>query len=133
PIYAPSHYAKGAESIDARPLDLYIGACQVMPVAARRDATLTPDDLGRRPIGAPRLLLDTGTFPDPAVFNQDFAAYSPELVQHLHGLGVRLIGIDTPSIDPCASKDLPSHKACLRRDMAILEGLVLKDVPEGLY
>jgi len=130
---APSHYARGAPSIDARPLDLYVGPCQVMRVTARRDATLTPDDLGKRPIGAPRLLIDTGTFPDPAVFNEDFAACSPDLVDHLHGLGVRLIGIDTPSIDPANSKDLPSHQACLRRDMAILEGLVLREVPEGLY
>ena len=130
---APSHYAKGAPSIDARPLDLYVGPCQVMRVKSKRNALLKPDDLGKRPLGAPRLLIDTGTFPDPAVFNQDFAALAPALVEHLHGLGVRLVGVDAPSIDPCTSKDLPSHKACLGRDMAILEGLVLKGVPEGLY
>lgn len=130
---APSHYARGAPAIDARPLELYVGACQVMRVEARRDAMLLPEDLGRRPIGAPRLLIDTGTFPDPAVFNEDFASLSPALVDHLHGLGVRLVGIDTPSIDLCTSKDLPSHQACHRHDMGILEGLVLAHVPEGLY
>jgi arylformamidase len=130
---APSHFAAGAPSIDAVPIDRYVGPCQVMRVAARRNAMLTPEDLGKRPIGAPRLLIDTGTFPDPARFNQDFASYSPALVEHLHGLGVRLIGIDTPSIDLCPSKDLPSHHAALKRDMAILEGLVLAPVPEGLY
>jgi hypothetical protein len=31
------------------------------------------------------------------------------------------------------SKDLPAHRAFLRCDMAILEGLVLAGVPEGLY
>ena len=36
-------------------------------------------------------------------------------------------------MDLFPSKDLPSHRACLRRDMAILEGLVLAPVPEGLY
>ena len=37
------------------------------------------------------------------------------------------------SVDLQASKDLPAHQACLRHDMAILEGLVLGAVPEGLY
>ena len=60
-------------------------------------------------------------------------ALSPELVEWLHRQGVRLVGIDTPSVDPFDSKDLPAHRAFLRRDMAILEGLVLGDVPEGLY
>ena len=44
-----------------------------------------------------------------------------------------MIGIDTPSVDLFASKDLPAHKALLRHDMANLEGLVLKDVPDGAY
>ena len=44
-----------------------------------------------------------------------------------------LIGIDTPSVDLLDSKDLPSHARFLAHDMAILEGLVLRDVPDGLY
>ncbi len=44
-----------------------------------------------------------------------------------------LIGIDTPSVDLFDSKDLPAHRRFLAHDMAILEGLVLKDVPEGVY
>jgi arylformamidase len=65
--------------------------------------------------------------------NEDFAALSPELVDALDRRRVRLIGIDTPSVDLFDSKDLPAHHACLRCDMAILEGLVLRDVPEGEY
>jgi arylformamidase len=75
----------------------------------------------------------TGTYPDPEHFNEDFVALSPELVEGLHRQGVILVGIDTPSVDLFDSKDLPSHKQFLRFDMAILEGLVLKDVPEGVY
>ena len=44
-----------------------------------------------------------------------------------------LVGIDTPSVDPFDSKGLPSHQMFLRCDIAILEGLVLRDVPEGTY
>ena len=46
---------------------------------------------------------------------------------------MRLVGIDTPSVDLFDSKDLPSHQACLRHDLAILEGIVLDFVPEGVY
>ena len=46
---------------------------------------------------------------------------------------MKLVGINMPSVDLFNSKDLPSHRQFLRHDMAILEGLVLKDVPEALY
>jgi arylformamidase len=46
---------------------------------------------------------------------------------------VELVGIDTPSVDLFASQDLEAHKACLRHDVAILEGLVLDGVPPGTY
>jgi arylformamidase len=81
----------------------------------------------------PRVLFATGTYPDPQNWNTDFAALSVELVDFLHERGVITVGIDTPSVDLFESKDLSAHKAMLRHDMSILEGLVLKDVPEGIY
>jgi arylformamidase len=87
----------------------------------------------REPIVAPRLLIGTGTFPNPEQFNEDFAALEPELVDRLAASGVRLIGIDTPSIDLFDSKDLPSHQMALRHALAILEGLTLAAVPAGTY
>lgn len=128
---APSHYAAGAPSIEARSLDFYLGPCEVVEVAVARGALITPEMLP--PVSAPRVLLKTGTFPDPAVFNEDFAAPSPELVTALHRQGVRLLGVDTPSVDPFSSKELPAHKRLLEHNMANLEGLVLKDVPPGRY
>jgi arylformamidase len=129
---APSHYSANAPAINERSLDYYIGPCQVMYIRVGRGELIRPDMLPV-PIQAERVLLATGTFPDPEHFNEDFAAPSPELVVTLHKLGVKLIGIDTPSVDLVDSKDLPSHHAFLRCDMAILEGLVLRDVPAGLY
>jgi arylformamidase len=129
---APSHYGAGAPSIHERPLDLYLGPCQVIRVPARRDSRVGPGDLPE-PVRAERLLLATDTFPDPAAFTRDFAAFSSELVDTLHGQGVRLIGIDTPSIDLFKSKDLPAHQRCLAHDMGILEGLILAEVPAGIY
>jgi arylformamidase len=129
---APSHYGRDAPTIDERCLDYYLGPCQVMRVNVPHRTRITPAMLST-PIQAPRVLLATGTFPDPEHFNEDFAALSPELVEQLHQQGVKLIGIDTPSVDLFDSKDLPSHKQFLRYDMAILEGLILRDVPEGVY
>ena len=129
---APSHYGHPAPSIESRPLELYLGPCQVMRVRAERGRRVALEDLEAE-IDAERLLLATGTFPDPTHWNEDFAALEPDLVDALHRLGVRLVGIDTPSVDLFHSKDLPAHHRFLAHDMAILEGLVLKDVPEGLY
>lgn len=129
---APSHYGPGAPGIDAQPLDLYLGLCQVLAVDVKRGDCVGFEHL-KSTIQAERILFRTGTFPDPNTFNEDFAALSPELVEYLHEAGVRLIGVDTPSVDPFPSKELPAHHAFLKHHMAILEGLDLSAVPEGLY
>lgn len=129
---APSHYGTDAPTIEQRALDTYIGSCQLLHVDVPGATRITLDMLGSK-ITSERVLLSTGTFPDPESFNEDFAALSPELVDALHKKGVRLIGIDTPSVDLFTSKELPAHKRFLANDMAILEGLVLRDVPEGVY
>jgi arylformamidase len=129
---APSHYGLDAPTIDECGLDPYLGPCQVLRVNVPHRTLIAPDMLPAA-IQAARLLLATGTYPDPECFNTDFAALAPELVEHLHRQGVRLLGIDTPSVDLFDSKDLPSHRQCLKFDVAILEGLLLKDVPDGLY
>ena len=129
---APSHYGAAAPSIEERPLDLYIGPCQVVRVAAARGSRVTMRQVSHG-IRAERLLIATGTYPDASAWNGDFAALDPAFVDRLHELGVRLVGIDTPSVDLVDSKDLPAHNRFLAHDMAILEGLVLRNVPEGVY
>jgi arylformamidase len=148
----PNHYGKDAPAIHERALDYYLGLCQVIRVKVARGTRITTEVLSdvagqiptsrrisstspaERPIHLmPRVLFATGTYPDPEEWNRDFAALSVELIDLLHDRGVITLGIDTPSIDLFDSKDLPAHKAMLRYDMAILEGLVLKDVPEGTY
>jgi arylformamidase len=129
---APSHYGAGAPSIELRPLDAYLGPCQVLRVRVPRGTRIAPETVPGA-VRAERVLFATGTFPDPTDFNEDFAALSPALIARLHEQGVRLVGIDTPSVDPFSSKDLPAHRACLERDIAILEGVVLDGVPDGVY
>lgn len=129
---APSHYVAGGAGIAGRGLGAYLGPCEVVQVAIRRGERVLPRHLPGPP-RARRVLLRTGTFPDPDAWNEDFGALSPELVHHLADHGVLLVGLDTPSVDPQESKDLPSHGALAARDLAVLEGLILADVPAGLY
>lgn len=133
---APNHYAGGAAAIDERALGYYIGECAVVHVAAARGQRVTPQLFEAAAGGAalpPRVLIGTGTFPDPETWNEDFAALAPELVDRLHERGVRLVGIDTPSVDLMHDKQLLAHGRFLAHDMAILEGLVLSDAPAGRY
>ncbi len=129
---APSHYQAGGAGIAARDLSYYLGDAQVMRVSVGPSERVRPEHL-TAPITAHRVLFRTGSYPDPNAFNPDFCSLSPALIEQLAGEGVRLVGIDTPSIDPVDSKDLPSHAMVAAHNMAILEGIVLDDVPDGVY
>ena len=62
-----------------------------------------------------------------------FASVSPEVIAALDEAGVRLVGIDTPSLDPEASMEMLAHKAVMQAGMAIIESVVLDEVVEGDY
>ena len=44
-----------------------------------------------------------------------------------------LFGTDAPSVDLLDSKTLPGHRALHEHRIAILEGLKLSGVPDGVY
>jgi arylformamidase len=130
---APSHYGADAPTIERRDLGPYLGPCTVIDVDARRGTRIGPEAIDGRDL-EPRVLFRTGSFdPRATPFQEDFVALEPALVDALHRRGVRLCGLDTPSVDLFASKELPAHHAFLAHDMAILEGLVLDDVEPGTY
>ena len=129
---APNHYVTDGQAMSERSLEPYYGPCQVMRVSTKRGERILPSDL-EGPVTAPRVLFVTDSFPNPDVFNEDFCSLSADLVEFLAKAGVILVGIDTPSVDLFSDKELESHNAIARRDMAILEGVVLADVPSGTY
>jgi len=126
------HTIAGAASIDEMKLEPYLGPCQVIRARVARGHAITPADLPT-PLDAPRILIATGTYPDPTRFNKDFAALSMELAYMLHETGVLLVGLDTPSVDRFASVDFPVHRHLARAGVASLEGLCLDSVPPGMY
>jgi arylformamidase len=131
---APSHYHAQGEDISRRDLRRYLGLCQVIHVQLSHPyERILPQHLSSHSITAPRVLFRTQTFPDPQRWRDDFASLSPELIVWLAQRGVVTVGIDTPSVDPHDSKQLESHQALFAHDVAVLEGLVLDQVPEGEY
>ena len=130
---APNHYVADGDDIASRNLEFFVGRCNVVHVEVHRGERIMPRHIERKRIDVSRVLFRTNSFPDPRNWNDDFASLSPDLVDALHARGVILIGIDTPSVDVFDSKELPAHKAFLRNDVAILEGLALAGVPEGTY
>ena len=129
---AASHYGNDAPTIDQMPLDHFLGPCEVIEARVKPGESVTPARV-QVPERTKRLLIRTGTQPDKGTFSKDFAPLSVELINALAEQGVITVGVDTPSVDAADSKDLPVHASFLRHEMAIIEGLVLDDVPLGSY
>ena len=131
-VDAPRHYHKDGKTIESVNLDAYLGRCYVHTVLGR--ALITAEDC-ELPIstGAKRILFRTNTFPNPYVFNEDFSAFSPDAIEAMGLAGIKLIGIDTPSVDPFHSKDLKAHQCLYKHGIANLEGILLEKTPDGHY
>ncbi len=130
---APNHYDPNGVGMSERALDYYYGYCQVVSVEIERGKRIYPEDIHIDSISSERILFCTNSYPDPYEFNEDFNSLSPEVIHVLASKGVKLVGIDTPSVDPFDSKVLESHNAIGKNNMAILEGVLLKDVKPGIY
>lgn len=129
---APSHVVAGAASIDRIPPETYVGPCQVVDARVPPGGRVRPEDL-LSTVSAPRVLVRTGTYPEPERFRRDFAGLSAELAEHLAAAGVVLVGIDTPSVDPFDDGALTAHRALARLGLVWLEGLRLEAAEPGLY
>ena len=131
---APLHYSEDGASIGDTDLAPFLGPCRVIHAIGRGPlvewAHLAHAVDGTLP---PRVLVRTYACMPVDRWDPQLAAYAPATVEALAARGVRLIGIDTASIDPADSKTLDSHMAIRRHGMRVLENLVLDDVDEGDY
>jgi arylformamidase len=130
---APFHYDPDGRTAEAVDLAPYLGPCRVIDARAAK-RLVEPNDIAHALDDAPpRILLRTYARFPLASWMSDFVAVSPRTIELLAAHGAILIGIDSPSMDPQTSKELAAHHAIRRANMAILEGLMLDDVPAGDY
>jgi arylformamidase len=130
---APLHYDPQGASIGEVDLEPFLGPCRVIhaigahPLVEWKHLEHAASDL------PPRVLVRTYERMPVGEWDAQLAAYAPQAIERLAALGVKLVGIDTASIDPADSKTLDSHQVIRRLRLRVLENLVLDDVPEGDY
>ena len=130
---APLHYDERGAPIGEVALDTYIGACRVVHCIGASPLVL-PEHVAAHLDGVPaRILLRTYAKTPLDAWDSAFTAVAPETIDLLAEKGVKLIGIDTPSLDPQESKTMDAHRRIRAHRMAILEGLVLDAVAPGDY
>jgi arylformamidase len=130
---APLHYDDAGAAIGELPLAPYLGRCRVVHAIGCGPLVL-PQHLARALPGLPpRVLVRCyARFPADG-FDADLPAFHPDTLEQLADAGVQLVGIDSASVDPAASKTLDAHQVLRRRGLRVLENLCLDDVPEGDY
>jgi arylformamidase len=133
-VDAPAHFIEGAAKIDSLPLEVLIGPARVIRVPDDRTEIDTGFLSGCDLEGVARVLFHTrnsGFWTDE--FHQDFTHLLPEAAEMLVERGVKLVGIDYLSIEKFHSGHHRTHLALLSKNVVILEGLNLSEVPAGNY
>jgi arylformamidase len=133
-VDAPAHFREGATGVDRLPLDVLMGPARVYPVPA--DSGIDRDTLrGLDLVSRPRILFKTGRPGNRDEWGSwpEFPGITRDAARLLVHSGVKLIGIDSPSVEPFTSKSFPTHETLLDAGVILLEGLDLSAVPPGEY
>lgn len=130
---APLHVRDDWPASDALPLDAFFGEALVIDVsgAGPGPMSLTSDD--PRLENVERLLLRTGQSIAGGAFPSAWPVLSPATAAGLVAGGLRLLGVDAPSVDERESKTLAVHHALFGGGAYVLENLDLRAVDEGRY
>lgn len=130
---APLHYDPAGLPVGALDLAPFMGPCRVIhaigcgPLIEWHHLAHAAQAL------PPRVLVRSFERAPVDRWTDAFSAFAAATIERLADAGVRLVGIDTASVDPADSKTLPSHQVLRRRGLRVLENLVLDEVPEGDY
>lgn len=133
-VDAPNHFIDGTRRVDELDLDRLIGPCRVVRIDDGVQA-IAPAHLGNLD-GVERILFKTRNsafWNEPEKgFRTDFAYVSLEAARILADR-VKLVGVDYLSVEEFGSKDHAVHIALLEKEVVILEGIDLREVPPGDY
>lgn len=131
-VDAPYHFLDNGKRILDLDINRYIGKCKVVDLSefpiinqkALKSKNLPYTD---------RLLIKTALPNDPTRFPEEVAYITPDAAAYMNGIGVKLVGVDTPSVDAINSKALSGHHALHKQDIYILENVMLDGIEEGDY
>ncbi|MDQ6885974.1 MAG: cyclase family protein [Gemmatimonadota bacterium] len=129
---APLHVLDGAAASHELPLDAFLGPAFVRTIASgEHEIELSALRLPVTPEPLVRLLLRTGHSIAAGTFPDGWPALSPDAARELTANGLRLLGVDAPSVDLRHSRTLEIHRALFGGSACVLENLDLRDVPDG--
>ncbi len=135
-VDAPKHVIDGASGMDVFHLETFLGPATVIDLTEIVGDEILPQHLGQAEAGTmERVLLKTRNTTDRLLekpFTEDYVALSGDAALWLAERDVKLVGIDYLSIQRRGS-DGRAHTELLRKNVAIIEGLWLVDVPPGTY
>jgi arylformamidase len=136
-VDAPAHFIDGTRKVESLDVNVLIGEAEVIEVPEERLVIDEAFVAEHCPPGTARVLFKTRNSAfwttDNTDFRTDFTYLDLPAARRLVEQGVRLVGIDYLSIEKFGSKDHETHCALLSREVIILEGLNLTDVPSGKY
>ena len=132
-IDAPLHMIPGGETIEKMDLDCFIGPCRVitLPTAVVTEKMLMYHHVSK----GERILLRTDPKAAYTPKNGEFnpAVLSVRAAQYLAETGVKLVGIDSPTVENMEICDGEIHRTLLSAGVAILEGLLLEKADREEY
>ncbi len=133
-VDAPSHAVVGAKSLDQIPLETFVGSCRVL------DCTESIGSVGveifkkNKVKKGERILVKTqNSLKGFETFRDDYVYLDGNAADYLAELGITLFGIDYFSVKQRGSKDQRPHTSLLSKNIPIIEGLDLSQVPAGDY
>ncbi len=131
---APYHVRRDGETSERLPLPAFIGRCTVVDVSAHSG------ELRLSALGAAadhptveRLLLKTGRSVAGGTFPETWPWLGGDVARELVARGLRLLGVDAPSVDARESTALDVHHTLFHAGAYNLENLDLRRVAPGTY
>lgn len=136
-VDAPAHAFPDGPGVDRLPLDALVGPAWVVDVPSHRIVGAADLEASPAPQGTARLLIRTGNSRRglwrSGALPERFVALSVDAARWLLDRGVRLVGVDGPSVEPAEAGVGPVHRALLAAGVVIVEGLDLAAVAPGAY
>jgi arylformamidase len=135
------HFDTNGDSIEKAPLETYLGRVTVVDLGqaflqSKEKHLITIEDLrpsAEQIAATSRLLVKTGRWSDSTVFPDKIPVIAADVPAWLQKSGVKLLGLDLPSVDEIDSKSLQNHHALARAGIAIVESIDLSGVAAGIY